>query len=145
MKIKERIFKFGDFVKVFNKINGIVTEVTNKGNCVIKATNNEWYKGVSIKDIKEATDSEREEIFTFLKNNNLVIDSINHKIKYKWWRAKKGKVYYTIVDFSYIIDDTIDDYDIYDDNNYSSRNYFKTRELAEEAVEKIKKVFNQRK
>lgn len=55
------------------------------------------------------------------------------------WRAKRRDHYYTI-DSTMLIIESTEDGDKYDDGRYKSGNYFRTKEEAEKAVKKIKKI-----
>lgn len=69
----------------------------------------------------------------------LYIKATAEEIKPLRWRAGCGERYYVIESGMTVVEST--DYrDKYDELRYESRNYFKTKEEAENKLEKIKKI-----
>lgn len=73
----------------------------------------------------------------------IMIKAINKKYgKPKRWRAERNGGYYCIDDYG-IIYYTTDDYVSEDNDRYALGNYFQTREQAEKALERVKKVLQE--
>ncbi len=73
----------------------------------------------------------------------IMIKAINKKYgKPKRWRAERNGGYYCINDYG-IIYYTTDDYVSEDNDRYALGNYFQTREQAEKALERVKKVLQE--
>lgn len=66
---------------------------------------------------------------------------INEKYgKSRRWRASEGDTYYYIDEFMEEVSEDIEEFNQFNDYLYSSCNYFKTKDKAEEKLEKIKKI-----
>lgn len=81
------------------------------------------------------------------------IERLESEKKNKRWRAKKGEKYYNVEEFlkenlkigEYVLEDegfNFECNDTIDDFNYKTRNYFKTKEEAENYKEKLKTYYD---
>ena len=93
--------------------------------------------------MRPATDSEKQRLFDALAKKGKRWNAEEKRIEdLPRWRARKGEIYY-YVDYDFTIDYFIEDEDSADNTNYVIGNYYKTREAAERAAEKIRKIFKE--
>ena len=94
-------------------------------------------------NVRPATDAEKRRLFDALAKRGKRWNAETKQIEdLPRWRAEEGeRFYYVYLDGS-VFDDT--DNDCSSDNlRYESCNYFKTKEAAERAAEKIRKIFKE--
>ena len=93
--------------------------------------------------MRPATDSEKQRLFDALAKEGKRWNAETKQIEdLPRWRAKEGeRFYYVYLDGS-VFDDT-DNGCSSDNLRYESCNYFKTREAAERAAEKIRNIFKE--
>ena len=94
-------------------------------------------KSLNCEFLRLATEAERKQLIDKLRENSKDWDAEKCEIVDYRWRAEKGELYYYVFSDG-IIDEYCDEYCTVDDTMYNLGNYFKTKELAEEAAEKVK-------
>ena len=94
-------------------------------------------------EIRPATEEDKKRLFDALAKKGKRWNAEEKRIEdLPRWRARKGEIYY-YVDYDFTIDYFIEDEDSADNTNYVIGNYYKTREAAERAAEKIRKIFKE--
>ena len=93
-------------------------------------------KSLNSEFLRLATKAERKQSIDKLRENGKDWDDEKCEIVDYRWRAEKCNSYYFITDYSEILNE-IDLYALIDNRRWKFGNYFKTRELAEQAAEKV--------
>lgn len=87
-----------------------------------------------------ATEAEKQQLIDKLHENGKDLDAEKCEIVDYRWRAKNGEAYYLVYSTDLTIFDSTESGDEYDDERFELGNYFKTKELAEAAAEKVKQL-----
>ena len=156
MKVQE--LKDGDVILVFIKSDGIIKRWT----CIyrdITSTILSCYGGIApngytyttpggmfhtyeILSISLCTEEEKDKMLkTITKDRNVIWNAETKKFENIRWRAKKNERYW-YVDEGLTVCQYVDRKDDIDECLFSVNNYFQTKELAEAAANKIKKLLS---
>lgn len=138
-------FKIGD--KVINIITGKRGKITyietlNKNNYPIFVDFNE--SGFTL-DGRYCTDDKYPRLLHYRDDYDYTTIDFNNlpkKQEPKRWRAEVGEIYYCFTS-NFKTEDYCEENDSFDDEAYDLGNYFKTKEEAQEAADKLKKCFKQ--
>ena len=142
-KFKKGDFIYGEFDELDQKFVFIFEKTIDSTSAYYKAllflnSGNIYFDSSTINydTIRLATKSERKQLINKLREIGKDWAAERREIVDYPWRAEKGECYYRIdneLDVACFIDESDSD----DNSLYKVGNYFKTRELAEEAAEKV--------
>lgn len=91
------------------------------------------------KDVRLATEEERQFLFNKIKERGLRWNAEEKRVEKMRWRAEVGKEYYYVGNQGILMVDKEDG--VYaDENRYEFSNYFRTSEQAEEASKRVKET-----
>lgn len=98
-----------------------------------------WVKN----NMRPATDDEKQRLFDALAKEGKRWNAETKQVEdLPRWRAKIGEKYYFVRD-CLDVDFNSENSDKFDDSYYAADNYFKTKEAAERAAEKIRKILKE--
>ena len=99
--------------------------------------------GKFYEELRPATDDEKQRLFDALAKEKKRWNPETKQIEdLPRWRAKEGEKYYLVSD-CLDVDFNPESSDKYDDSYYAAGNYFKTKEAASRAAEKIRKILKE--
>ena len=135
-------FKDGDVltsiagvVLIFKRDDGCdqFTSHYNTGNFL----NNSWQKP----HFRHATEEEKQTLFDKMKEEGLQWNAEKKRVEKIRWRAKEGEEYF-FIDTDLQVCALFENNETCDDAFYNALNYFRTKEQAEEAARRMKKVLS---
>lgn len=149
---KEQEFKDGDILAHLNYLNfrcPFIYKGTDKNgfhkyyigldvlNCITlpNCTDARWGNGT----LRHATEEEKQLLFDKMKEQGLRWNAKDKKVEKIRWRAEEGKEYFTTTIYGQIFN-FYESNSKYDDAHYDAYAYFHTKEQAEEAAKRVKKV-----
>lgn len=97
-----------------------------------------------LRNIRPATEREKKLLIDKLAEINKKWNAETKQIENVRWRAEKGNPYYYIIGWDTIVG-TTDERLACDDSRYCTNNYFKTHEVAEKTMAKIREIFKKSK
>lgn len=143
-------FKDGDiisgdgvhFVFIFKTERDAYVGIDARGILVLE---NYKHAGSNNNGYRHATEEEKQKLFDAMAKDGKCWNAETKQvedIKPKRWRAESNKDYWYLDSFLIASKDS-DQFALYNFNRYNSGNYFKTKEQAEAAAEKIKELLKQ--
>lgn len=95
----------------------------------------------AVKSFRHATKEEKSELFDKMKEQGLKWNSEEKRVETVRWRAEEEREYFSI-DTDIQVCKMFEDNKVCDDAFYNAFNYFRTKEQAEEAARRMKKVLS---
>ena len=127
-----------DELKQKNNENGYYVGYTARYCIDVPTKGSPFFYGHK-KDVRLATDEEKQFLFDKMKEQGLRWNAEEKRVENIRWRAKKGEEYFSI-DTDIQVCTFLDNNGVCDNAFYNALNYFRTKKQAKKAAEMVKEV-----